>query len=745
MRRSGIAIHKTTMTTPSANWKHLHNEIALLKLCLLHEVRRLTQESGEKQPDHFRGLVLSEQEILSILTDKPDGAWEDFSSEIRKRIEELDATCIACAQSAKSPSTLQRLSEIFDLSRIEQQCLILCLAAEIEPKYARVYAFLQDDITRKLPVMELALRLFRRTPEERVEARVIFSPQAALRRNKLIQFQDIQDLPGSLSQRWMKLDERIAAFLLETPGLDSSLSGWVEYQPPGEEKSASLSLSDELCDRTAKLAHACFAGGEAKVRPILHLYGKYGAGKRELAEHVCGLLGLPLLLADAARIPSSCDRQDAWWRLGRESLLQPAAIFVDHFDDLLEESRAAERNTFMDAAGLFSPLTFLAGNAPWKGIRHTHRKLFLSLECQVPDMLTRMAMWKQILGQVRHDLSGEDIAELSSKFRFTGGQVGDAFSAAHSRAVWISQPPPPLGMAIMNQACRSQATPNLGQLARRIEPAYGWNDIILPDDLMAQLREIATHVKRSQVVLEQWGFESKFPYGQGVTGLFHGGSGTGKTMAVSIVAADLELDLYKIDLSMVVSEYIGETEKNLNRVFAEAQASNAILFFDEADALFGKRSEVKDAHDRYANIETAYLLQRMEEYSGVVILASNMKHNLDEAFVRRMRFILHFPFPNEEERERIWRGAFPQEAPLGEDVDFSWLARKLKITGGYIKNISLRAAFLAADRKGVISMDCLKEAAKLEMEKIGKITDLATFQPATEPHQAKDTAQVEVA
>lgn len=354
-------------------------------------------------------------------------------------------------------------------------------------------------------------------------------------------------------------------------------------------------------------------------------------------------------------------------------------------------------------------------------------------------------MWKQILGQVRHDLSGEDIAELSSKFRFTGGQVGDAFSAAHSRAVWISQPPPPLGMAIMNQACRSQATPNLGQLARRIEPAYGWNDIILPDDLMAQLREIATHVKRSQVVLEQWGFESKFPYGQGVTGLFHGGSGTGKTMAVSIVAADLELDLYKIDLSMVVSKYIGETEKNLNRVFAEAQASNAILFFDEADALFGKRSEVKDAHDRYANIETAYLLQRMEEYSGVVILASNMKHNLDEAFVRRMRFILHFPFPNEEERERIWRGAFPQEAPLGEDVDFSWLARKLKITGGYIKNISLRAAFLAADRKGVISMDCLKEAAKLEMEKIGKITDLATFQPATEPHQAKDTAQVEVA
>jgi len=196
-------------------------------------------------------------------------------------------------------------------------------------------------------------------------------------------------------------------------------------------------------------------------------------------------------------------------------------------------------------------------------------------------------------------------------------------------------------------------------------------------------------------------------------------------MAASIIGRALGLDVYQIDLSCVVSKYIGETEKNLSLIFSEAQDSNAVLFFDEADALFGKRSEVKDAHDRYANIETAYLLQRMEEYSGIVILATNMKQNLDEAFVRRMRFIIHFPFPNDEDRERIWHKVFPSNAPLANDVNFHWLSRKLKIAGGNIKNISLRAAFLALERNGQIGMDCVVEAAKRESEKIGKIDGLA--------------------
>ena len=729
------------MTTSGTNCEYLQNEIAILKLSLLREVRGFTQERGRNPMDQLLGLVLSEQEILSILADRPGGATEDSRLEIGKQIEEFDRIRIARAQAATFPPPLLRLADLFELSRAEQQCLILLLAPEIEPKYSRVYAFLQDDVTQKQPTADLALRLFCANWEPMTEARAIFSPQAALRKNKLIQLQDVQGLPCPLSLRWLGLDERIAAFLLDTPELDASLGGWVDYVSPNEEPGSS-SPADEMTEQTAKLAEVCFQNGNSRIRPIVHLYGRYGSGKRKLAEYVCGRLGIPLLVADPRRFSLSNDRQDAWWRLGRESLLQPAAIYVDHFDDLLDDPRSGERNALMDAVRLFSPLTFLAGLAPWRVTEQDHRQLFLSLELREADTSARMKIWKQNLSQIRHDLSEENIGELSAKFHFTAGQVRDAVSMAASRTAWINQPPSPVSMSTLHQACRAQAAPNLGQLARKIEPTFGWNDIVLPDSVLAQLKEIVSHVKRSQVVLERWGFQSKFPYGQGVTGLLYGGSGTGKTMAVSVIAAELALDLYKIDLSTVVSKYIGETEKNLSRVFSEAQDSNAILFFDEADALFGKRSEVKDAHDRYANIETAYLLQRMEEYSGVVILASNMKHNLDEAFVRRIRFILHFPFPNENEREKIWRGAFPAGAPLGKDVDFSWLARKLKITGGYIKNICLRGAFMAVERKGVITMDCLKEAAKLEMEKIGKITDLVKFEPSGESAEERSTVEV---
>lgn len=719
------------MTTLIPNSEHLRDEIAILKLYLLREVRRLAEEQGRNQLDDFQGLdfqglVLSEREVLSILTAKPGEACEDWCREIEQQIEKLEVAHSARAHAVDSYSALRQLSELFDLNRFEQQCLILCLAPEIEPRYAKVYAFLQDDVTRKLPCAELAVRLFCPGRQKPVDDRGAFSLQAPLRRYRLLECQEIQEVTGPLSNRWLRLDERIAAFLLGRAELDSSLDGWVEYLP-SKKKAIPLDLSEELFERTARLADACFAGGEAKLRPVLHLHGRHRAVKRELAEYVCGRLGLPLLVADAGRIPSG-DRQDFWWRLSRESLLQPAAVFIENFDDLLQESRAAERQALLEGAGQFSPLTFLSGQTFWRGMGQDRHRLFLSLECTVPDASTRTQTWKRLLGEARHSLSDDDIVTISSKFPFTSGQVREAISTARNKSLWMSQPSASLDMRMLNEACRGQAAPNLGQLARLIKPAFGWDDLVLPGELTGQLREIAAHVTRAQVVLEQWGFQRKLPYGRGVTGLFHGGSGTGKTMAVSIIAADLGLDLYKIDLSMVVSKYIGETEKNLNRVFAEAQDSSAILFFDEADALFGKRSQVKDAHDRYANIETAYLLQCMEDYSGIVILATNMKGNMDDAFVRRLRFILHFPFPNQADRERIWRSVFPQEAPLGADVDLGWLAWKLKIAGGTIKNISLRAAFLAAERKGVINMDCVKDAAKWEIAKTGMSTDFADFQ-----------------
>jgi SpoVK/Ycf46/Vps4 family AAA+-type ATPase len=267
----------------------------------------------------------------------------------------------------------------------------------------------------------------------------------------------------------------------------------------------------------------------------------------------------------------------------------------------------------------------------------------------------------------------------------------------------------------------------LGELAKKIEPHFQWGDLVLPRDVLHQLQEVTAQVKYRTRVFEEWGFEQKLSLGRGLHALFAGPSGTGKTMAAEIMASELGLDLYKIDLSNVVSKYIGETEKNLARIFDEAEATSAILFFDEADALFGKRSEVNDAHDRYANVETSFLLQRMEEYAGMTILATNLRRNMDDAFLRRLAFAVQFPFPEEPERLRIWRAVFPAATPRARDLDLEFMARQFKLAGGNIKNVALAAAFLAATDGGVVSMAHVIRATRRELQKMGRSHANAEF------------------
>jgi AAA+ superfamily predicted ATPase len=286
-------------------------------------------------------------------------------------------------------------------------------------------------------------------------------------------------------------------------------------------------------------------------------------------------------------------------------------------------------------------------------------------------------------------------------------------------------------------AARAQSGHDLAAVAHKIEPKYVWDDIVLPEDSLAQLREICQRVAHRHRVLGEWGFDRKLSLGKGVNALFAGPSGTGKTMAAEIIANALGLDLYRIDLAGVVSKYIGETEKNLDRVFSAAQHANAILFFDEADALFGKRSEVRDSHDRYANIEISYLLQKMEEYDGIAILATNLRQNLDDAFMRRLAFTVHFPFPDEASRRQIWTGIWPAETPLDGDIDHDFLARQYKLSGGNIKNIALASAFLAAEDEKPVTMAHLFQATRREHQKMGKTLSegelngsLSTVQPS---------------
>jgi SpoVK/Ycf46/Vps4 family AAA+-type ATPase len=307
--------------------------------------------------------------------------------------------------------------------------------------------------------------------------------------------------------------------------------------------------------------------------------------------------------------------------------------------------------------------------------------------------------------------------------------MNDALIAARNSALLRGGSSELISVEDLYSGCRAQSNQKLSSSARKLAPHHSWEDLILPQSEMVQLGEICAQLKHQRKVYGDWGFGRKVSPSKGLCVFFYGPSGTGKTTAVEILANELQLEVYKVDLSAVVSKYIGETEKNLSAIFREAETSNAILFFDEADALFGKRSEVKDAHDRYANIEINYLLQRMEEFEGLVILATNLRKNIDEAFFRRMHFAVEFPFPEEKHRYRIWRQHFPESAPMADDIDFNFLANRLNVTGGNIKNIVINAAFMAAENSGVINMKHLVRAARREYEKIGRLCAESEFAP----------------
>jgi hypothetical protein len=336
-------------------------------------------------------------------------------------------------------------------------------------------------------------------------------------------------------------------------------------------------------------------------------------------------------------------------------------------------------------------------------VRHTVRP---------PGFGERAAAWRELTGL-------DDVTGVAAKFRLSIAQIEDATRLARA-----------LG-GDLDAGAREASSGGLGTLATRLRPTYTWGDLVVPDRQLDALRSISAYLRHRDQVLGDWGYERRVAKSQGLKVLFAGESGTGKTMAAQVLAADLGLDIFQVDLATIVSKYVGDTEKNLARIFEAAEGSNAMLFFDEADAMFGKRSEVSDAHDRYANLEVAYLLQKMEAHAGAVILATNFRRNIDDAFLRRLDFVIDFPFPEPRDRERLWRGLVPPEAPLSDDVDFALLAQRFKLSGGAIRNCTLAAAFLAADEGSTIDMTHLVRAVGVEYAKLGRLTiDLDEFQTA---------------
>ncbi len=560
------------------------------------------------------------------------------------------------------------LAATFGLTPLDLDILLITLAPEVDLHYEKLYGYVQDDVTRKRPTVDLALRLLAVDLPDRMDVLRRFGSGAPLVRHRLML---VGSENGSTLARSLRLDPQVVSLLLDQEGLDPRLVDCCQLVTPAAD------IMD-VPDHSGQV----------------YLLGTLD--KRAYAGAVAHAQDRRLLNADLGRMGADFERT---LRLVlREAWFQNAVLLLDHLEGLEAEQQTTLARVLADDHGT----TFVGGTQPWPGHMPT-------LRLDIPDVERRLAAWQQSAAE--HDVHMDDADTLAARYRLMPDQIRRAVEMAVQRAAWQDTEPD------FAQAARDQTEVNLAPLARRIEPVYGWDDIVLPPDALDQLRELCQRVIHRERVMADWGFGQKLS--AGVTALFAGPSGTGKTMAAEVIANALGLNLYKIDLSSVVSKYIGETEKNLSRIFDTAD--NAILFFDEADALFGKRSEVKDAHDRYANIETSHLLQRMETYEGVAILATNFRQNLDDAFTRRLAFSVHFPFPDEKSRRRIWQGIWPQAVPLDAGVDVHYLAAAFKISGGSIKNVALAAAFLAAAADQPVNMDHIAHALRREHQKMGKV------------------------
>jgi AAA+ superfamily predicted ATPase len=700
---------------------------------------------GHEKPEHLWGMVhVSDAEVEAYLRSEftvpgelPDhlgravmGYWQAAA-----RMAEISAA----REAATAPGIRLRLKHVqhtFGLTNLERDILLVCLLPELDDRYRRLFGYLQDDASRTRPSAELVWQILYPEAPTPAAGRAVFAAQAPLMRRRLLapgaDVQGDEPLPG----RALRVDDRIAAYLLGDDRPDGRLERilWQPVDPPGWDD---LIITPERLERLQRLA-AWHRQRRDEVRGgmTLFFHGPYGSGRLAAARAIAADSDTPLLVADihallAAAYPAGQTIDLCY----REAMLADAALYWAGCEALIDnEQAAAVWDHLLAAAEAYPGLTFLAAHTAWDPAGRFHTRPFLRVDFPTPNYELRRRLWEA------HLPPAEDFASpppdrdhltslLANSFQLTEGQIVDANVTARELAGQRDPLAPRLTTDDLHEGCRRQSGRRLITFARRIEPRteMTFSNLVLPAANQRQLEELRQRIQHRSLVFTGLGFERRLTLGQGLIALFTGSSGTGKTMAAELLAREHGVDLYKVDLSAVVSKYVGETEKNLSRVFAEAEDSNAIIFFDEADALFGKRGEVKEARDRWANIEVNYLLQRVEEYAGVVILATNLRQNIDEAFMRRIHVIVEFPFPEVDARRQIWLGMFPSGDTVNRpsDADIAALAQRFRLAGGSIRNIVLDATFraVAADpsaSKPTITLRHLVDSTAREYQKLGK-------------------------
>ena len=591
-----------------------------------------------------------------------------------------------------TPAALDILTTVFRLSLFERNVLLLCAGVELDSNFSALVANIQGSPVYCLPSFGLALAAL---PGAHWSA---LSPDAPLRYWRLLELTNDQ----LISQSPLKIDEQILHYLAGVHQLDGRLTGTITPVV------SNTSLVPSHLAVADKILQCCTEEYEEGMMPVIQLTGDNKPDKEEISAYVATRLGMYLYNVTVHAIPvqlkEMLDLARIW---NREAALKSCVLQLDYTDlDLSDKSKVQAVNTFIEnIQGLL--IVSCAQATP-----RVRRRVAI-FDAGKPTTQEQYFLWQHHLGEIAAGMNGH-LHSIVSQFNLDVKTIRTASAQVLQQ---VNSTPADV-TAVIWKSCCAHTRPHVDELAQRITPMAGWDDIILPEAQKDILREMAMQVKQRNKVYDDWGFAARSARGLGISALFAGESGTGKTMASEVLANALQLDLYRIDLSQVINKYVGETEKNLKLIFDAAEEGGAILLFDEADALFGKRSDVKDSHDRYANIEVSYLLQRMEAYRGLAILTTNMKSSMDKAWMRRIRFIIQFPFPDAAQRADIWRRVFPPATPVS-NIDADKLS-KLSIAGGNIRNIALNAAFIAADENRPVDMSHILRAARSEYMKLEK-------------------------
>ena len=700
----------------------LTTQFARLDERIEREIRRM-RARYDLSLDEFRGLYVSDEQVDQLVAQRRRTLEAPSAAPTATPAPTMDSTAPdnapgqhVCDGASDKSTRWRELTTRFALSPLEQDLLFIGAACDADLRYETLFAYLNNDVTRKWPTIDLAQRLLRDVASA---ADVLFhaSASGSLQARGLLRPIDPPAGRPSCLNRGYSVHPGVAHWLYGHSAASALDHPAIEWIP------AVVLASVDRAENAAPIVRILHRGiSEARSLPVIALLGREGSGRMARAVAAARITARPLLLIDRRKLGCRAeDTERTLQGLAVPLALEPAIVLIRGFDAEGDEHGTVLQHDIelMNAMAKWPAFTAILLRTDRGERWHPFAASRRSVELRCDDTpVQRFALWRDASIEAGVDLPEAEVRGLAGRYVLAPAKVRAAMATARDVATLQGVDPP--RAVHVGAAARLISDHGLGRLATKIERTHRWDDLVLPQPTVQRLRELAASIRNRETVYGEWGFAGRVNSGGGIKALFAGVSGTGKTMAAGVIAHELGLDLYKVDLSGVISKYIGETEKNLDRIFTGARAASAILFLDEAEALLGRRSEVKDSHDRYANIEVAYLLQRLEEHEGVVVLATNLRRNIDDAFNRRLQYVIDFPKPLEAERERLWRWMFPPQSPLDDGIDFGFLARQFDLAGGDIRNVALEAAFLAADDGGVIGMRPIIHALARQLAKQGK-------------------------